>query len=188
MGTRNNEIRESHEKARIAAAQEGAQAPAARGAHLYVMRHDGGDIKIGRSNNPAMRRRSLETGSGRNVQLLLVLPDRGHEEGDLHDRLYDHRLIGEWFQDGLEFRAELVAALGVEIDFRKPKKLKKRKPFAPQSAETIEAMRQGVENLRKEMQIRSLSPLQKLAIYQVESDKRRAALLAKYAPLPATPK
>ena len=67
---------------------------------LYIIQSDiTGDIKIGRSNNPKSRLKQLQTGSPKKLKLLVEIPNAGHYEKRLHQKLskYKTRKKGEWF-------------------------------------------------------------------------------------------
>lgn len=61
-----------------------------------------GAIKIGRSSNVELRRRSIQTSCPYTVRTILVLPEQGHQERDLQRRLKRFRTrqySGEWFEE-----------------------------------------------------------------------------------------
>lgn len=61
----------------------------------YVI-SDGHRVKIGKSRNPSARLEQLQTGSARQLQLILSLPTDC--ESELHHRFKAHRITGEWFR------------------------------------------------------------------------------------------
>jgi hypothetical protein len=65
--------------------------------NLYLMQTTSGGLKVGRSADPARRRRVLETASGRKIVVLSVLNGRGAMEAEIHQRLAACRRLGEWF-------------------------------------------------------------------------------------------
>ena len=70
-----------------------------RDLYLFQMRVTGA-IKIGRSSNPERRIKQLQVGSPHRLRVLMVVPNQGGTEKDLHRRLNHHRLRvdkGEWF-------------------------------------------------------------------------------------------
>lgn len=84
---------------------------------------DGEYLKIGISNNPESRLRTLQTSNARPLEIIHVIPTHSKEsalslEGQLHDRLAEHRLSGEWFNmDGYEAIQEANKMMNV-IDNR----------------------------------------------------------------------
>lgn len=105
-----------------AKAQEGAQAKAKPGTHLYIVQDESGRVKIGRSTDPRRRIRGFQTASGHKMTLLLILHDQGGEELAFHRALASHRGIGEWFRDTPEFRQTLSALAGRSIRFQETRK------------------------------------------------------------------
>lgn len=78
------------------------------GRDLYAMRNEVGRIKIGRSSDCEMRRKTLEIASGTKIALIAVVWDHGHEERQIHESIATHRVIGEWFDPTEE--VEVVVA------------------------------------------------------------------------------
>lgn len=74
-----------------------------RGQHLYIMQMaKTGAFKIGRSNNPHKRLGQLQTGCPYTIRLILVLPNQGHREKEIHKGMmaYKTRVYrGEWFRE-----------------------------------------------------------------------------------------
>ena len=71
------------------------------GRHLYIIQADRtGSVKIGRSNDPEQRLKSLQTGNPHLLKLILVLKDKGYLETSLHRRLTRGKTNGgeEWFE------------------------------------------------------------------------------------------
>jgi len=71
-----------------------------RGKDLYIIQSNvTGAIKIGRSKDVHKRLKQLQTGSPHRLKILIHVPDKGHLESTLHNRLRDHQLkmTGEWF-------------------------------------------------------------------------------------------
>jgi Meiotically up-regulated gene 113 len=86
--------------------------------HLYVMQAPSGRIKIGRSGNPEKRRSALEHQCGVPITLVMVFPERGCEELDIHYALAEHHTrLGEWFFGTQEAIAAIRAAIGEDITF-----------------------------------------------------------------------
>jgi hypothetical protein len=77
-----------------------------------------GVIKIGKSNTPHARLKTLQTANVSTLTLELLIPTDvemgGLSERDLHSRFGQYRLGGEWFQYSPEIKSfvqKLVAAL-----------------------------------------------------------------------------
>lgn len=69
-----------------------------KGDCLYFVQARGtGRIKIGRSKNPKRRLQSLQTGNAKELRLIASLEGLGWRERDLHERLREWRVSGEWF-------------------------------------------------------------------------------------------
>jgi len=69
-----------------------------KGDSLYFVQARGtGRIKIGRSKNPKRRLQSLQTGNAKELRLIASLEGLGWRERDLHERLREWRVSGEWF-------------------------------------------------------------------------------------------
>jgi hypothetical protein len=65
---------------------------------VYVMEGEaGGPIKVGRAKDPWARARDLQTGNPYTLRVLHVLIGDHELEWQLHHRLKDSRLQGEWF-------------------------------------------------------------------------------------------
>jgi hypothetical protein len=65
---------------------------------VYVVQAEGDPpIKVGRATDVRKRVASLQTGNPRPLQLLHVIPGAAELEWQLHYRIRDCRLIGEWF-------------------------------------------------------------------------------------------
>jgi hypothetical protein len=66
---------------------------------VYFIQDEGGDIKIGFSEeNPHRRLRTFRTGNPRELTLLVTIPGGAAEEKALHERFKDLRGRGEWFK------------------------------------------------------------------------------------------
>lgn len=65
---------------------------------VYVIEAgENGNIKIGWAKNPALRMKQLQTGSHAELDLVGVIPGTRFLEADIHRRLAECRLVGEWF-------------------------------------------------------------------------------------------
>lgn len=74
----------------------------ARDAHhgwVYFIADGLGNVKIGKSRNPARRLSSLRSGSAQQLTLIGVIPGYSLVEAAAHDVLDRIRLQGEWFTD-----------------------------------------------------------------------------------------
>ncbi len=61
-----------------------------------------GALKVGRSSDVPRRRCEIQTGCPYEVKVILIAPDQGHREHDIHHRLRAFRLRGhkgEWFSE-----------------------------------------------------------------------------------------
>ena len=72
--------------------------------HLYVIQSNvTGDIKVGRSSTPEKRLAALQVGSPYLLRIVLVAPNEGKREKDIHSILLPFRIRqknGEWFTEG----------------------------------------------------------------------------------------
>jgi len=74
----------------------------------YFVRARGmGDIKIGKSNQVAVRVRTLWTAAARGVDLVACYPADVTHETELHREFEHLRLCGEWFRPGAELMTHL---------------------------------------------------------------------------------
>lgn len=73
------------------------------GEHLYVAQMGvTGAIKIGRSSTPEQRIKNLQTGCPYEIRLILVVPNQGWREQEMHRHLRRYRTrsdFGEWFRE-----------------------------------------------------------------------------------------
>ena len=72
------------------------------GAHLYIIQSAcTGAFKVGRSSNVDVRLKQLQTGSPFDLRIVLVLPNQGYRERELHHKLRGYESQsndgGEWF-------------------------------------------------------------------------------------------
>jgi hypothetical protein len=75
---------------------------------LYVMQNEFGLIKIGRSLNPELRRKNLQSNERCVIAVVAVLEERGHLEEAIHQSLKDHAIEGEWFDGSPSARAAII--------------------------------------------------------------------------------
>lgn len=68
----------------------------------FVQGIDGGPIKIGRADEPALRLRELQLGSPVLLQLLAVVKGGRYREACLHEQFAILRMHGEWFSPGVD--------------------------------------------------------------------------------------
>jgi len=65
---------------------------------LYIIQSaDKGMIKIGRSIDPDVRLKQLQTGNPSKLKLIHVFEEIGHKEKLYHELLKEFRIKGEWF-------------------------------------------------------------------------------------------
>lgn len=114
------ELREHDTNTHTSLTQKLTQEKPSRGQHLYVLQDATGRIKIGRSGDPKKRCRDLQNASGRKINVVLILPNRGVDEQDVHAALTQYRGYGEWFANSDACRKAIAAALGAEIKWRMP--------------------------------------------------------------------
>ena len=56
------------------------------------------DLKIGISNDSCRRQKELQNTSGRQIEILYVIPQKSNLELTLHEKFSHLRLMGEWFK------------------------------------------------------------------------------------------
>ncbi|WP_425985756.1 GIY-YIG nuclease family protein [Brevundimonas sp. TWP1-2-1b1] len=78
---------------------------------LYVMQNEFGLIKIGRSLNPELRRKNLQSNERCAIAIVAVLEKQGHLEEAIHLSLMDHAIEGEWFDGTAAARAAVIRAI-----------------------------------------------------------------------------
>lgn len=72
-----------------------------KGDSLYFVQTRGtGRIKIGRSKNPKRRLQTLQTGNAKELRLVASLEGLGWREREIHEKLKEWRVSGEWFDYG----------------------------------------------------------------------------------------
>ena len=66
---------------------------------LYLMQNvEIKDLKIGISNDSCRRQKELQNTSGRQIEILYVIPQKSNLELTLHEKFSHLRLMGEWFK------------------------------------------------------------------------------------------
>jgi hypothetical protein len=65
---------------------------------VYMIRAEGGDMKIGTAKDPLARMRQMQTGMPQKLRIVRVLEGSRAEEQGLHKRFAEYRLTGEWFK------------------------------------------------------------------------------------------
>lgn len=69
------------------------------GKHLYIIQDlKTGNFKIGRSNDPKQRLKSLQTASPNTLAIVLIKEDQGPREKYIHQEMKKFRISGEWFR------------------------------------------------------------------------------------------
>lgn len=68
------------------------------GKYLYIIEEEGGNFKVGVSNNPERRLRLLQTGNPRKLDLISVFDNEPGLERLIHIVLDHRNLNGEWFR------------------------------------------------------------------------------------------
>ena len=65
--------------------------------YLYILRNSIGLVKIGKSVNPELRRKTIEFASGIKIEIVNKIKDAEWYEIKLHKYYSEYRGIGEWF-------------------------------------------------------------------------------------------
>ena len=68
----------------------------------FIQQGNNGPIKIGKSNDPKKRLRSLQTASPHELCLLKTLPENFIKESEIHEKFKEYRIEGEWFEPASE--------------------------------------------------------------------------------------
>ncbi len=71
----------------------------------FIQAGEGGPIKIGHGKNPRKRLTMLQSGNPMTLTLLAELPGGKEEEQEMHTRLREYRVRGEWFTPAAEVLA-----------------------------------------------------------------------------------
>ena len=82
----------------------------------FIAAHDFGQVKIGFSQDPEKRMRTLQTSVGCRLTLLGYVAGSIQDEHAWHARFDTKRVVGEWF----EFDAELEAAIRATLHEESP--------------------------------------------------------------------
>ena len=82
---------------------------------------DNGPVKIGVSDNPEQRLRDLQTAHSETLVLLDKIDANHSNERNLHTRLAEHRIKGEWFRPheevfGVFEASKVMAMVGSDYD------------------------------------------------------------------------
>jgi len=82
-------------------------------------------IKIGWSNNPQERIKSIQTGSPYKVMTMAVLPGDSEVENALHNKFKKYRTSGEWFTDpDKEIERTMLVLMDIFSSFQPNKRTK----------------------------------------------------------------
>lgn len=81
---------------------------------LYFIRVKDGPVKIGQAADVQRRLRGFQVGSPYELILVGVVKDAGMYESDIHTRLWEHRIRGEWFEWNRAVEKAVNAALDPE--------------------------------------------------------------------------
>ena len=78
--------------------------------NIYFIREKGtGNIKIGSAVDVDRRLSQLQTGNSDKLEVIDVIEDvSGTVEKEIHDRLSEYRLDGEWFSPNIEDKLYLA--------------------------------------------------------------------------------
>lgn len=88
------------------AAEALVRADRANKGDLYFIRC-GDAVKIGHTRNIVHRLANMQVSSPHEIDCLLLLRGRGHEESEWHERFREDRIHGEWFRWTPELSAEI---------------------------------------------------------------------------------
>lgn len=102
------------------------------GQNVYVIEHEHGYVKIGVSDNPVKRARSLQTGCPYEIRVLgqINTSEPFAVESNLHERHEERKKRGEWYNLTVREKARLVALCDMskaEVDRRYAKSAEKRR-------------------------------------------------------------
>lgn len=75
----------------------------------FVQAEEGGPVKIGRTKDPKARLASLQTGSAVPLVVRRLFAGGARAEAEIHERLDDYRLGGEWFSPSRDVAAVALA-------------------------------------------------------------------------------
>lgn len=81
----------------------------------FIQAGDDGPVKVGRSADPRDRLMQLQTSHFAVLHLRAVVAGGPRLEGELHRRLRDHRLLGEWFSPAPEVLAAMAEYASEQI-------------------------------------------------------------------------
>jgi hypothetical protein len=87
--------------------------------NLYALEHQHGYIKIGKSDTPSKRAKSLQTACPYKIQLLTTIRVEGDwrvVENALHEAYASERLRGEWFDIPQQEKCNLVEITRLDSD------------------------------------------------------------------------
>jgi len=92
------------------------QKDSCRGKFLYVMREEGGSIKVGVANNAQYRRRTLQGGNPRRLMVIALWEfERRAQayslERAVHLQYADDRIGGEWFRTSADEMITFIEAV-----------------------------------------------------------------------------
>lgn len=99
-----------------------------RGAHLYVLQAESGYIKIGRSDEPEKRAKSIQQNQATEVILVHVARGMGHTETHLLVALAGRRVRGEWLDGTMAARDAIETHVGQSLHW--PYRTPNQKPEA----------------------------------------------------------
>ena len=86
-----------------------------------IQEGDGGPFKFGFASNLASRFSGIQTGNPRVLHLRGAVPGGRKVEGDIHSKLFAHRVRGEWFSYCLDTRT-VAAEMGASFARERPAK------------------------------------------------------------------
>jgi hypothetical protein len=103
------------ERAEAAAAAAALAPPIVDGALVYFIGAGDGPIKIGMSDDPRKRLRTLQTSHHQPLAILAVCEGGRVREGEYHRTFARHRLNGEWFARHPDILAEIASLTGASV-------------------------------------------------------------------------
>jgi hypothetical protein len=81
---------------------------------IYAIREGSkGPIKIGIAVDPSKRLGNLQHGNPRTLKVIATRQGTTRDEATIHQRLKEHRLVGEWFRNHPDVVAEIESWYGL---------------------------------------------------------------------------
>ena len=149
---------------------------------LYVIASDNGLIKLGRSQEPDSRLRSLQTATGNMLRLCHTTElrdDCAAIENAAHRLLADKRKAGEWFDVGVDEAIDAVRAAVRHVEYcaRIKDDVQRCKGCKPRRVQLIKARRRVSEPKSKPFGIRMRASVYEAGLKAAADQNRSLALL-----------